>query len=873
MKTFTQKFSKTFTKCLALTVLAIGGVTATADAQWRKTWDFTKGLSEETIANLTADNTNWYADGTNTWASKIKLSGYLTANNEVISELNGLEFTTTGQSNSNNIRISTNKLRLTRNNMQFKLPPMIGGQTLTIVAQSANGSATDRGFKFDSNMEWVDGPTDGICKGPDGVQTLVWKVKESVTDSTVMTISMVTGGVDISLIMIDKGDAPAIEGPKQIAYITGETDFDDVASFFDGASDQFAVTAIPSTAEDVALDSLQTFDAVVISPYVGVNDAMASVLRKAVAYTPVLNLNAELVKGWGLISDIKTAAGTLTIPEGVDASELLGEIDVTEGLALFTADVTKAVVLDKYFADDDIIAVAGEDAAIHQHNATRNSYIYVPFAFEYNPEIYPSIVLNATNVVAATKSKVGTTAAPTIAIEYKDKVSTVTITNSNPRAVMYYTLDDTDPTVESAKYEDPIVLKEKKIIKAIATMDGFLDSKMVTDTVVIKNQAAMPVIDRKNDADSTTVTLSCATEGVDIYYNYHKDNDKATSQKYTGPIVLKEEPATIYAFAVGGEYVQSETAVAYVSINSINANTIRMDTVSHFSAGEEAWYREGAEGSSGAVTAFKFWGSAWEYYDTNNKIGEEVGVDADGNPVKIPVYAANPESYKTYEANEGTENDWFLYSSGECLTGELRQNNTAGVGNGAENRYYETAEDVIGGTASKGTITFTGASSGNPFSAGIQSTKPFTAPFDVVVYCGNGNGSPASKMEVQISKDGKEWTSIGELKMAGTIRYLKKTRIQQNELGDYYVRVAHTGGGIKAQVYDIYIMNNGEVSKTYDPSSSIEEIIAGNEAAEVVAVEVYNLNGYRLAKAEQGVNIIRTVYADGTVKVEKVIVK
>ncbi|MDE6371197.1 MAG: discoidin domain-containing protein, partial [Duncaniella sp.] len=242
---------------------------------------------------------------------------------------------------------------------------------------------------------------------------------------------------------------------------------------------------------------------------------------------------------------------------------------------------------------------------------------------------------------------------------------------------------------------------------------------------------------------------------------------------------------------------------------------------------------------------------------------------------KTPVYASNPASYKTFEANpdNGTENDWRIYSQGECLTGEFQLTHKTGVGNNETGRFYDAAEDLIGGPATTGVITFTGVKSGNPCSAGIESTKTFTAPFDVVTYVGNGasDGKPGS-MEVQISKDGKEWTSVQELTLSTTQRYIKKNRVSVNEPGEYYVRLAHIKGG-KQQVCDIYIMNNGEVSKTYDPSSSIEEIIAGNEAAEVVAVEVYNLNGYRLAKAEQGVNIIRTVYADGTVKVEKVIVK
>ena len=43
----------------ALLMLVLG-----INAQDKKTWDFTQGLSEETVANLNADATNWASNGT-----------------------------------------------------------------------------------------------------------------------------------------------------------------------------------------------------------------------------------------------------------------------------------------------------------------------------------------------------------------------------------------------------------------------------------------------------------------------------------------------------------------------------------------------------------------------------------------------------------------------------------------------------------------------------------------------------------------------------------------------------------------------------------------------------------------------------------------
>jgi hypothetical protein len=119
---------------------------------------------------------------------------------------------------------------------------------------------------------------------------------------------------------------------------------------------------------------------------------------------------------------------------------------------------------------------------------------------------------------------------------------------------------------------------------------------------------------------------------------------------------------------------------------------------------------------------------------------------------------------------------------------------------------------MIGGGPTKGKITFGGKVSGNPYTASIETTVKYAAPFDVVVYCTNGNSKSDQVMEVQVSEDGATWTKVGQLKMATTQRYFTKTRVAYNEDKQVYVRLAQTGGTTKPQVYDIYILNNGDVS-------------------------------------------------------------
>ena len=132
----------------ALLMLVLG-----INAQDKKTWDFTQGLSEETAANLNADATNWTSNGkdadgnTNNWKNtNISFnSSNLMANGEVIPETAGLIFNI-GSNKDNSIHLAQNKIRLTRKNTTITFPQLTNGQTITIVGRSANGTATNPGI-------------------------------------------------------------------------------------------------------------------------------------------------------------------------------------------------------------------------------------------------------------------------------------------------------------------------------------------------------------------------------------------------------------------------------------------------------------------------------------------------------------------------------------------------------------------------------------------------------------------------------------------------------------------------------------------------------------------------------------------------------
>ncbi|MCM1332823.1 MAG: chitobiase/beta-hexosaminidase C-terminal domain-containing protein [Bacteroides sp.] len=657
-----------------------------------------------------------------------------------------------------------------------------------------------------------------------------------------------------------------VEEAKKVAFVTANEAEDMAFQTIDAS--RLDATLIGAN-DEVTLDSLQKFDAVIVSYNVTADAKMVPVLKSAIAYQPMVNLSAALYEAWGLGKAVATeATGVTVVPAFADDETFL---TIANGDPITLAGTISSIELGDYFAKDDTIATIDGKVAIHRHNANRNAYINLPYTAECMPEpgVIGTLLADLTVSVAKTKKGVIATTTPKIAQANADMETTVTITAA-AGAVIYYTTDGTEPTEASTVYTEPLVLHDAATVKAFATLDGYLPSSVATLDAVIMSQIAAPTFIKTNDETSTTVEIQCSDAAAELYYSYREFTDPAKAQKYVEPITLSQEPTLIYAMAIAENRVNSNLAVDYVSINSLNKNTIRMDTVSHFSASEAAWMPTVTpEGSEGKSSAFYYWGKkAWAHYSTDIDHTEEIK-GSDGQDSTVIYYKPDPAARKVIEANEGTENDWRLVSSGQVLTGELTLAPEASIGNGVAGRYAETAEDLIGGTPSTGVITYGAKTTGEPYTGSIESTKKFTAPFDVVTYVGNGNNGSAANLEIQVSADGENWTSIASVKMAATQRYYKKTRASQNEAGDYFVRVAHVGGSTKGQLYDIYILNNGEISQKYEPVSGIEDVEVAE--VEVVRTEIYNISGMLMPEMIEGINIVRTYYSDGSVKTTKVL--
>ena len=887
---------------MALFLMCAVGANA-QDVEYKKTWDFTQGWSDETKADLNAD-ANWVSNRTNAetgettgWKDNAKMSGTLTANGNEIAELKGLVFGTAGLGNNGNYLLDPASFRMSRKNMEVSFPKLKNGQTITIVGRSANKDATDRGIAPKQDYikfltEESSPQTNNKClflggnvAGSEGTYTFVWKVETESEDAVDVTFQLTpSGGIDFTLFMIDQGDAPAVKEAQPIAYLYSGALDDDYAYAYLSGDSRFALTEINVDDTEETAETLlakqedgktNRFQAVVVSPTIGADNAFLPEIKKLVAFMPMLNLNPNLYEALGYGKAVKTETNILTVADVENPNAAFEGLDITEGLALLTDGTITGVELGDYFAADDVIATAGETVAMHIHNAKRNAYMLLPLTIEdmaaADQDIIAALIPNALQVVVDTKKDVQAVGTPVITPTQENGYTTVTITAANSKKI-FYTIDGTDPTEESTVYTDALTFTAPTTVKAFAIGDGYTDSKIASKDIIIMTQAAAPEIAVAREAGKSTISLSAADEGVSIYFNFNGVTKSADSQLYTEPIELTE-PATITVLVEGGDFLPSDVVSKFIGIDGIDNTNIRMDEVLHFDANQTDWFINDPEASGEATpkaSAYYFWGkSAWNYYDTTQELSREPVVDEETGEQKVDpetgelvwniTYAVDPNAVR--EILPLNANGWKLRSAGQVLTGELTLSFENAVGNGRTNRYAEEAIDFIT-IPTKGCITFGAKVSGEPYTASIETTDKLAGPFDVVVMCGNGNNGSAGQMEVQVSENGTDWTKVGDLKMAATQRYIKRTRLSYDETKEVFVRVAQTGGGTKAQVYDIIVLNHGEQSAQYSEETMGVSEVKSDQRAKVVGI--YSINGVRTQQLTRGLNIV--VNADGSVR-------
>lgn len=901
-----------------LTLLAVF-VSLGANAQaLRKTWDFRNGFSQKTVNALKADqeefgNDKYWrnyesdaskADEQHFWnASKdVKnADGYACTHNggveKVIEELEGLRI---NPSNAKKFVITYNGAQAP-NEFESEGGPAIGemiphgnsyiwfngknetmsfsaevNQTIKIAVESHAVNKSKLGEARGISLTTSAGTLTPKFEGspvPTYYTEYEWDLEGdagTVADLTIKT----TNGCHIYYIIVGEGDDPNANKMK-VAYLTeGNNGTAEAAYQALAANDQLNVTVTDLTEKTSrGADFYSKFDAIVVGPSVS---SGAGEVKDLIAFYPILNLNAKLYDAWGYGTATEFSQGIAKINNlksdlftGFEENtDYFTEGEGEEAVSFFSIseNAFTGVKLGEFFAGDEKLSTDFTDetvVAIHTHNPYHNAYIFMPAEIATSA---PKVLMNAIEAVKSSKSEITRTSAPKITLEYKNLNTNILMAmaaSNLPKPHIYYTLDGSEPTVASTEYTEMLNVTAPCTVKAVAIAEGYLLSEVATKEVEIFSQPASPVIAQTYESGATTVTLTCETEGVDIWYNYQESNDTALSMKYTEPFVLKA-PATVTAFSVAAGQVFSELATQRVVVKDA---VVRRDVIGHFDANTDEW-GVNASGTTGSTVYHFSWGkNAASIYDTTQ---DPIATNVDPETGdETPVYPEKP--YEFWVPSE--ENEWELKSKGQVL---IYQTLTAGSDVGNDAGYNpETSGDIIDyAPITKQDIQFGGKVSGEPFTGAIQSRKKFQGPFNLVTYVGTASGNEA-KMILQVSTDSLTWENVGDAMVTSAVKRLWKGYERNYEgTNEVYVRIMQESGSAGAQIYDIYVLNAGETSaalkaqfdEEYANYTGIEAI--ANKTAKVTK-GIYNLNGIRQNNLKRGLNII--VKNDGSV--EKVLVK
>jgi hypothetical protein len=152
---------------------------------------------------------------------------------------------------------------------------------------------------------------------------------------------------------------------------------------------------------------------------------------------------------------------------------------------------------------------------------------------------------------------------------------------------------------------------------------------------------------------------------------------------------------------------------------------------------------------------------------------------------------------------------------------------------------------------------------GQPANASIETINKYQAPLDIVVLA-NMQGGP---LLAQVSTDGENWETVGEIEKTGYSRMWGKSTLSYNGTDEVFVRITEEALSSGPKVFDIYIANQGDKSKELlqdleNELTGINEITAQPSTA--APAGIYRLNGVRLNSLQRGLNIV--IGQDGQVR-------
>lgn len=835
----------------------------------KTTWDFAgKGFSATTLTNLAADNTRWSAAGTptNRYGNSVSMSGELTAGGQPIAETVGIKFGTMGSGKVNiDFGYTPPRVMLNGSGLAFTLQGLYAGHKITIVTMTANTTSA-RGINCSTNNATrISGDATSLVENIN-----VFTVNASVTTPSDVTFVTAVGGVHIRSITVEGNEVVNPDAPVNIAYLFDSsypgntlvgTENDNILQQGLMQKNVYPID-IKNFTNDTAkvfvdsLKALEKYQVVVVTDAMSETQPFGLKLKNLVNRVPMLNLKASFYNAnawnWGACknpSDVsagQNGVAKMSVGEAFAKHPVFESLDISEGLNLYNGAILNKNLIQGYtlnegsiYAADSLLAtvVNGTDTikAIHKHG-TANSYMLIPLSSEAASTMNENsviLVYNAAVHLASTKTEVVPALKPSIAQEYFDGYTLVTLTSGTPGSTIHYTLDGTVPTASSPVYSTKLQLTDTLTIKAIAMKQGFDDSPLASSKAVVKTKLAAPSLSIVSTENSKTVTIS-GTEG-NLYYTTNGATPSAASTPYTGPFAVKR-PCTVKAVAILANRLNSEVVSEKIVISGYTERNKTLLWANFFD--KPAEWRWSNTDSTTLVSG-----------DVISKYAYLVPTEADPNlkPIRKTV---------TFQ------NGFVAGSFGQRIN--LQTTGVALSGN------YSPETDGDAGASSYALSFLTTNAAADPTSAFLVTPQKQAGPFDVHVWFTGAKGAATyvEKLQVSVSTSNDslaQWTVLDTLITLGD-KLIRKRVAYYDQTTPVYVKLAsvtNLNTNSNMMIFDVKLMGEGE-----DQVVALKQPVLTEK--EVVSRRFFTLTGVEVKTLVQGLNLVRTQYSDGSVRVEKI---
>ncbi|HET9570933.1 MAG TPA: chitobiase/beta-hexosaminidase C-terminal domain-containing protein, partial [Bacteroidales bacterium] len=772
------------------TFLIIILLVASQFIQAKTVWDFAgKGFSAATLTNLAADNTRWTVSSTTRIVNAVTMSGELTANGATIAETAGIKFasTSSGRINIDHGYVPP-RLNLSNSGVSFTLQGLYSGHKITIVTMTANGTSA-RGINCTTNNATrISGDATSLVENIN-----VFTVNSTVTTPSDVTFITTVGGVHIRSIVVEGNEVINPDGPLNIAYLFDSsypgntvvgTDNDNILQQGLMQKNVYPID-VKNFTNDTAkvfvdsLKALEKYNVVVVTDAMSQTHPFGMKLKNLVNRVPMLNLKASFYNSdswnWGAsrnpsdVSAGQNGIDKLTVMNAFTKHPAFESLDITDGLTLYNGTILNKNLVQGYtlnegsmYANDSLLAsvVNGTDTikAIHKHGDD-NSYLLIPLSSEAASTLNANAVIlvyNAAIHLAMTKTEVVPALKPSIAQEYFDGYTMVSLTSGTPNAVIHYTLDGTVPTVSSPVYTTKFQLSDTLTVTAIALKQGYDDSPVASVKVSIKTKVSAPVISVVSSENGKTITIS-GNEGTLYYTTNGATPSASTATPYTVPFTVKR-PCTVKVVAIMTNRLNSDIASQVVTFDGYIAREKTL-VWANFNTQPTTWVWLNAAGR-----------------DTTN--GDVIAKYAYTPPTE-----ADPTLKPLFKSVD-FKNGFMVGTLGQRINLQMTAVATTSS--------YSPFTDGDGGASDRAISFLTTNASTDPTTAYMSTTSAYPGPFDVVVWFtgAKGNNALTEKLEVAVSTTNDSISTWAVLDTMSSIsdRYIRKRVAYYDATTPVYVR-------------------------------------------------------------------------------------